>query len=93
MEKKVKKHSNRKELSRCAYFYAGVISENIFYLHWSQICLKTNIEILCMRKNKINVCGQMNVNPQGLAVISKDKMDYLSIFGTTSRGPLIPTAK
>lgn len=35
----------------------------------------------------------MNVNPQGLAVISKDKMDYLSIFGTTSWGPLIPTAK
>lgn len=75
MEKKVKKPSNKKVPSRCAYFYAGVIAESIFYLHWSQSCLKMNIEILCMKKYKINMCGQMNKNPQGLVVIIKDKID------------------
>lgn len=52
-----------------------------------------NIDILCRGKNKINMCGKMNKNPQGLVVITKDKIDYLCIFGTTSLGPQIPTAK
>lgn len=87
MERKVKKHSNRKVLS----FYADVIAESIFLFILVPDTLNT--EILCRRKNKINMCGKMNKNPQGLVVITKDKIDYLCIFGTTSLGPQIPTAK